>query len=107
MDRFLRLLGLALPVPDRTTLSRRGRVLAGLQPRVLSSTGPIDRVLDSAGLELFGRDGWDAERHGRARRRRRTLHPAIDAETGAVAAHTLTDGHADDAPCAGSVSQTG
>ncbi len=54
-----------LPVPDRTTLSRRGRALAGRQPRLLFSTGPIDLVLDGAGLELFGRGGWDAERHGR------------------------------------------
>jgi len=30
----LQLLGLALPVPDHTTLSRRGRAFAGRQPRV-------------------------------------------------------------------------
>ncbi len=37
----LRLLGLALPVPDHTTLSRRGRAFAGRQPRVLASADPI------------------------------------------------------------------
>jgi len=107
----LGLLGLALPVPDHSTLSRRGRAFAGRQPRVQASTGPIYLVLDSTGLELFGQGEWDAEKHGRARRQWRKLHgdgfavllPAdrfamgVDAGTGEIAVHMLTDGHADDA----------
>jgi hypothetical protein len=93
----LRLLGLALSVPDHTTLSRRGRAFAGRQPRVLASTGPIHLVLDSTGLELFGQGEWDAEKHGRTRRQWRKLHLAVDADTGEIAAHVLTEGHADDA----------
>ena len=93
----LRLLGLALSVPDHTTLSRRGRAFAGRQPRVQASSGPIHLVLDSTGLELFGQGEWDAEKHGRARRKWRKLHLAADADTGEIAAHVLTDGHADDA----------
>ena len=91
------LLGLELSVPDHSTLSRRGRCFAGRQPRVLASTGPIHLVLDSTGLELFGQGEWNAAKHGRARRNWRELHLAIDAETGEIAAHVLTDGHADDA----------
>ena len=93
----LRLLEAALPVPDHTTLSRRGRAFAGRQPRVLASDGPVHLVLDSTGLELFGQGEWDAEKHGRARRQWRKLHLAINAETGEIAAHVLTEGHADDA----------
>ena len=93
----LRLLGLGLTVPDHTTLSRRGRVFAGRQPRVLASTGSTHLVLDSTGLELFGQGEWDAEKHGRARRQRRKLHLAVDASTGETAAHGLTGGHAGDA----------
>jgi hypothetical protein len=93
----LRLLGAALPVPDHTTLSRRGRAFAGRQPRVLASAGPIHLLLDSTGLELFGQGEWDAEKHGRTRRQWRKLHLAVDAETGEIGAHVLTDGHADDA----------
>jgi len=93
----LRLLGLALPAPDHTTLSRRGRAFAGRHPRALASTGPIHLVLDSTGLELFGQGEWDAKRHGRVRRQWRKLHLAIDAGTGEIAAHVLTEGHADDA----------
>jgi len=93
---MLGLLGLALPVPDHSTLSRRGRAFAGRQPRVQASTGPIHLVLDSTGLELFGQGEWDAEKHGRACRQWRKLHLAVDAGTGEIAAHVLTDGHADD-----------
>ena len=52
----LQLLGVALPVPvpDHTTLSRRGRAFAGRQPRVQAGSGPMHLVLDSTGLELFG-----------------------------------------------------
>ena len=92
----LYLLGLALPVPDHTMLCRRGRAFAGRQPGVAASDGPIHLVLDSAGLELFGQGEWNAEKHGRARRQWRKLRLAIDADTGEVAAHVMTKGHADD-----------
>ena len=93
----LRLLGLALTVPDHSTLSRRGRAFAGRQPRVRASSGPVCLVLDSTGLALFGQGEWDAERYGRTRRQWRELHLAVDADTGEIAAHVLTEGHADDA----------
>jgi len=48
----LRLLGLDLPVPDHTTLSRHGRAFAGRQPRARTDNGPLHLVLDSTGLEL-------------------------------------------------------
>ncbi len=91
------LLGLELAVPDHTTLSRRGRAFAGRQPRTVPHEGPVHLVLDSTGLQLFGQGEWDAEKHGRARRQWRKLHLAVDADTGEIAAHVLTEGHADDA----------
>ena len=93
----LRLLGLDLPVPDHTTLSRRGRAFAGRQSRVRSGDGPMHLVLDSTGLELFGQGEWDAAKHGRKKRQWRKLHVAMDATTGEIAAHVLTEGTADDA----------
>jgi hypothetical protein len=93
----LRLLGHALAGPDHTTLSRRGQAFAGRQPRVAASGGPVHLVLDSTGLQLFGQGEWDAERHGRAKRRWLKLHLAVDADTGEIAAHVLTEGTADDA----------
>lgn len=78
----LRLLGLVLPVPDHSTLSRRGRAFAGRRPRVQPNVSPVHLVLDSTVLELFGKGEWDAERHGRARRQWRRLHLAVNASTG-------------------------
>ena len=93
----LRLLGLDLPVPDHSTLSRRGRAFAGRQPRVCAGSGPLHLVLDSTGLDLFGQGEWDAAKHGRRKRQWRKLHLAVDAGTGEIAAHVLTEGTADDA----------
>ena len=93
----LRLLGLELAIPDHTTLSRRGRRFAGRQPRTVPHDGPVHLVLDSTGLQLFGQGEWDAQKHGRTRRQWRKLHLGVDASTGEIAAHVLTEGHADDA----------
>jgi transposase len=93
----LKLLGLELRVPDHSTLSRRGRAFAGRQPRCRATDGPVHLVLDSTGLELFGQGEWNAAKHGRARRRWMKLHVAVNADTGEIAAHMLTDGHVDDA----------
>jgi len=84
-------------VPDHTTLSRRGQAFVGRQPRVAAGSGSVHLVLDSTGLQLFGQGEWDAEKHGRAKRRWLKLHLAVDATTGEIAAHVLTEGTADDA----------
>ena len=65
--------------------------------RVRAGSGRVHLVLDSTGLELLGQGGWCAAKHGRSRRRWRKLPLGVDATTGEIAAHVLTDGHADDA----------
>src|ERR671912_2550359 len=92
----LRLLGLDLPVPDHTTLSRRGRTFANRRPQV-APCAPLHLLLDSTGLKLFGKGEWDGEKHGRARRSWRKLHLAVDAETGEIVARVLTGKEAGDA----------
>ena len=49
-------------------------------------------MLDSTNLQLFGQGEWDAEKHGRTRRQWRKLHIAVDASTGEIAAHVLSEG---------------
>ncbi len=93
----LQRLGMGVPVPDHTTLSRRGRAFAGRQPRVKAGPGPVHLVLDSTGLELFGQGECCAAKHGRLRRRWLKLHLGVDVSTGEIAAHVLTDGDEDDA----------
>src|SRR3954454_11575361 len=92
----LRLLRLDLPVPDHTTLSRRSGGLPGHR-HLMVPPGPLHLVVDSTGLTLFGRGEWQEERHGRAPRSWRKLHIALDAETGEIVAHAVTDKDADDA----------
>ncbi len=92
----LRLLGLDLPLPDHTTLSRRSRTFANRRPHLFPH-GPLHLLLDSTGLKLFGKGEWDGEKHGRARRSWRKLHLAVDADTGEIVASVLTGHNAGDA----------
>src|SRR3954453_10880659 len=93
---LLRLLGLALSVPDHTTLSRRAETLEVPRPR--SGTEPGHLLVDSTGLKLYGAGGWLVAEHGtKARRSWRKLHLGRDADTGQIIAATLTTQDVDDA----------
>jgi hypothetical protein len=53
----LQLMGLDLPVPDHTTLSRRARTERSFdlrEGRSVSAEGPIHVLIDSTGLEVYG-----------------------------------------------------
>src|SRR5215203_5262602 len=97
------LLGLDLPVPDHTTLSRRAATLEVPRPRSSQSTDagdgaePVHLLVDSTGLTLCGSSEWRIEKHGtRTRRSWRKLHLGMDATTGQIAASALTGPEADD-----------
>ena len=91
----LQLLGLDLPVPDHSTLSRRAEALEVPRPRC--GREPMHLLVDSTGLRLCGPGGWLVEKHGAKRRRSwRKLHLATDADTGRIVATDLTDKEADD-----------
>jgi hypothetical protein len=91
----LQLLGLDLPVPDHSTLSRRAETLEVLRPKAGSE--PVHLLVDSTGLKLCGPGEWLVEKHGTKRRRAwRVLHLATDADTGRIVASVLTDKDADD-----------
>ena len=101
------LLGLTLPVPDHTTLSRRAATLELPQPWTGStgtgaSSEPLHLLVDSTGLKLCGKGEWLLEKHGTATRRLwRALHLGVDASTGRIVASTLTLKDVDDASQAG------
>ena len=89
------LLGLALSVPDHTTLSRRAETLEVPRPR--SGTEPVHLLVDSTGLKLCGAGEWLVEKHGTRRRRAwRKMHLGVDADTGRIVASELTTHDADD-----------
>jgi len=99
------LLGLALPVPDHTTLSRRAATLDVPRPGHADAGAgnePMHLLVDSTGLKLCGKGEWLLEKHGTATRRSwRMLHLGVDAETGRIVASTLTPKDVDDASQAG------
>ena len=88
-------LGLDLPVPDHSTISRRAETLEVPRPRC--GPEPVHLLVDSTGLKLCGPGEWLEEKHGTKRRRAwRVPHLATDADTGRIVASVLTDRDADD-----------
>ncbi|GEO43466.1 IS5 family transposase [Skermanella aerolata] len=75
---LLGLIGLDLPVPDHSTLSRRSRTLA-VAPQAQSASGPVHLLVDSTGMKLSGPGEWLVEKHGTQRRAWRKLHLAVNA----------------------------
>jgi hypothetical protein len=63
---FFGLLKIALPVPDHTTLSRRGKTLKVHLPR--RASGHLDIVMDSTGLKIYGEGERKVRTHGKSKR---------------------------------------
>ena len=93
------LLGLSLPVPDHTTLSRRAATLDVPRPGNAGAGGePMHLLVNNTSLKLCGKGEWLLEKHGTTTRRSwRMLHLGVDAGTGRIVASTLTPKDADDA----------
>jgi hypothetical protein len=98
---ILTALGLDLPVPHYSTLSRRAPRL-DIDLRARPSSEPRVILLDSTGLKVFGEGEWKVRKHGYSKRRTwRKLHLAIDARTQEVVACRTTASGATDASQAG------
>ncbi|MGK0265360.1 MAG: hypothetical protein ACI8UD_004023, partial [Planctomycetota bacterium] len=98
-EGFLRslfdLMGLALDVPDHTTLSRIAKKLK-VSLRVPKKLGRIDLVIDSSGLAIFGEGEWAAAKHGgKGIRGWKKLHLGVDGD-GVIVGQRLTDASVDD-----------
>jgi IS5 family transposase len=87
------LMGLELDVPDHTTLSRRSRTLKRKLKTTIPS-GPIDLIIDSTGLSVFGEGQWAAGKRGLQGWKK--LHLGVD-DNGIIVAETLTGPNVDDA----------
>lgn len=75
---LMRLMGLDLPVPDHTQISRRARRLPVTITRK-ERQGPIHLVVDSTGLKIYGEGEWKVRQHGAGKRRTwRKIHLAVD-----------------------------
>jgi len=78
-----------LPVPDHSTLSRRGKTLKVKLPK--KAKGSLNLVFDSTGLKIYGEGEWKVRKHGYSKRRTwRKLHLGTDPENGEIQAVLLT-----------------
>jgi hypothetical protein len=82
MRSVLKLSGVALPVPDSSTLCRRRRHL--VLPDWPRSGGCI--VIDSTGLQIRGPNTWLTTVHGRKRRTYRKIHIGVDPTSSLIVA---------------------
>ena len=90
LGSLLELMGIDLPIPDHTTISRRAARLTPVLRTALPN-GPVTLVIDSTGLKVYGAGEWHRDKHGvRGRRTWRKLHLAVDAATNTIVAATLT-----------------
>jgi IS5 family transposase len=84
-----------LPVPDHSTLSRRGKTLKVKLSKQASSS--LNLVLDSTGLKIYGEGEWKVRKHGYSKRRTwRKLHLGADPESGEIQAVLLTENNVSD-----------
>ena len=92
MRTIARLLGVEIAVPDFSTLSRRGNGLT-LRPKPKSkSDKPVQLVMDSTGMKIFGESEWLEKKHKTKRKRRswRKLHLGLDLVSGEIVCSDLT-----------------
>lgn len=92
-----KLMQIALDIPDYTSLAKRAAKL-GIVLDVRKHRGPIDVVVDSTGLKVFGEGEWKMRKHGKSKRRTwRKLHLAVNPDTHEIVAETMTENSCDDA----------
>ena len=86
MRSVLKLSGVALPVPDSSTLSRRRR--HSVLPHWPKSGRCV--VIDSTGLQIRGPNTWLTTVHGRKRRTHRKIHLGVDPDSSLIVAELVT-----------------
>lgn len=84
-------------IPDYTSLAKRA-AQSDISLAVTDRTGPIDVVVDSTGLKVFGEGEWKTRKHGVSKRRTwRKLHLAVNPKTQEIEAEVLTENSGHDA----------
>jgi len=78
-----------LPVPDHSTLSKRGTTLMVKLPK--KTNGSMNLVLDSTGLKIYGEGEWKVRKHGYSKHRTwRKLHVGTNPDNGEIQVAVLT-----------------
>ena len=96
MASLFQLMGVMLPVPDYTTVSRRLGKLSIALP-VVEGGGERHVVVDSTGVKVYGEGEWKVRQHGYSKRRTwRKLHLAVDEATGEILAAVVSTNNVSD-----------
>jgi hypothetical protein len=92
---LFRMMKTNLPVPDHSTLSKRGKDLKVNLPKKASQS--LNIVMDSTGLKIYGEGEWKVRMHGVSKRRTwRKLHVGANPEDGEIQAVILTENSVSD-----------
>lgn len=95
MRSLFQLLHVNLPVPDHSTLSKRGKGLSMTLPKKPAQS--LNIVMDSTGLKIYGEGEWKVRMHGVSKRRTwRKLHVGANPEDGEIQAVLLTENSVSD-----------
>ena len=96
LGSVLQLMGLTLPCPDHTTLSRRNVTVAIRQQVDRAPQEAISLIVDSSGLKVCGQGEWQSQKHGeKPHKRWKKLHIGVDAQ-GWIVASTVTESQEQD-----------
>ncbi|TWU00440.1 hypothetical protein Pla108_13910 [Botrimarina colliarenosi] len=101
LDRALaKLMGVEVAIPHHTSLVKRAAKL-DIDTELTNVKGPIDVVVHSTGLQVFGEGEWKVRQHGVGKRRDwRKVHFAVDPDSHAILAELMTDSRTHDATAA-------
>jgi hypothetical protein len=92
---LFRMMKTNLPVPDHSTLSKRGKDLKVNLPKKASQS--LNIVMDSTGLKIYGEGEWKVRMHGVSKRRTwRKLHVGANPGDGEIQAVILTENSVSD-----------
>ena len=94
---LMQLMQVRLRVPDYSSLAKRAAKLP-IDLSITRRRGPIDIVVDSTGLKVFGDGEWKTRKYGPSKRRTwRKIHLAINPATQEIEAEMLTENSGHDA----------
>jgi hypothetical protein len=92
---LFRMMKIDLPVPDHSTLSKRGKDLKVKLPKKASQS--LNIVMDSTGLKIYGEGEWKVRMHGVSKRRTwRKLHVGANPQDGEIQVVLLTENNVSD-----------
>ena len=96
LESLFALIGIDLPVPDHSTLSRRmGKIVVEMP--VVPSEGALHVVVDSTGVKVYGEGEWKVRQHGVNKRRTwRKLHVGVNEASGEVLAAVVSTNNMSD-----------